>query len=174
VVAEDLKGHSAPLARQARRLNRELRETVTQARLLSHSLAPVPLEGEGLMWALTELAASTSRIPGLKCRFVCAQPVCVRDPATATHLYRIAQEAVNNALKHGQAKKIEIALTEQGDSLHLSIDNNGSAMPASPPANPGLGLHVMRYRAGMIGASLSIESGKSKGVRVTCVVRRKS
>src|SRR5262249_29985908 len=103
VLAEDLKGHSAPLARQARRLNRELRETVTQARLLSHSLAPVPLEGEGLMRALTELAASTSRIPGVRCRFVCAQPVCVQDPAIATHLYRIAQEAVNNALKHGHA-----------------------------------------------------------------------
>src|SRR5688572_11448721 len=109
-LAEDLKAHAPALYPQANRLNRELRETVTQARLISHSLAPVPLEGDGLMRGLSELAASTSRIPGVKCRFRCDPPVCIQDVTTATHLYRIAQEAVNNALKHGRAKTIDITL----------------------------------------------------------------
>jgi signal transduction histidine kinase len=171
-LAEDLK-HCAPsLAKQARRLNQELRETVTQARLISHSLAPVPLEGDGLMQGLSGLAASTSRIPGVKCKFLCNPPVYIQDVTTATHLYRIAQEAVNNALKHGRARKIDITLVERTDELELSVENNGCSIPATP-ANSGMGLNVMRYRAEMIGAGLSIGSGKSKGVRVTCTLRRK-
>jgi len=173
-LAEDLKGHAPALTQQARRLNRELRETVTQARLISHSLAPVPLEGDGLMQGLSELAASTSRIPRVKCQFLCDPPVCVQDVTTATHLYRIAQEAVNNALKHGRAKTIDITLTDRAEGVELSVENNGRPLPATKPANSGMGLNVMRYRAEMIGASLSIESGKRKGVRVTCTLRRKT
>src|SRR6185295_2792953 len=76
-LAEEVRSHAPTLASLAQRLNRELRETVTQARLISHSLAPVPLEGEGLMQGLMELAASTNRIPGVKCRFFCDSPVCI-------------------------------------------------------------------------------------------------
>lgn len=172
-LAEDLKGAPA-LARQARRLNRELRETVTQARLISHGLAPVPLEGDGLMQGLKELAASTSRIPGVHCQFFCAPPVRLQDLTMATHLYRIAQEAVNNALKHGRATKLAITLAERADELELSVKNNGCAIPATTPANGGTGLNVMRYRAGVIGASLSIESGKRRGVRVLCTLGKKA
>jgi PAS domain S-box-containing protein len=172
-LAEELKGHAPALASLAERLNRELRETVTQARLISHSLAPVQLHGEGLMRGLTELAAGTSRIPGVDCRFVCDRPVQVHDVAVATHLYRMAQEAVNNALRHGQAREVAITLTERADGLELSVQNNGRAMPTADRANSGMGLNVMRYRAEMIGASLAIESGKRKGVRVSCILRRK-
>jgi len=172
-LAEDLKHHAPALAKQARRLNQELRETVTQARLISHCLAPVPLEGGGLMHGLSELAASTSRIPGVKCQFLCDPPVGIQDVTTATHLYRIAQEAVNNALKHGRARKIDITLAERADGLELCVENNGHALPATKPANSGMGLNAMRYRAEMIGGRLSIESGKSKGVRVACTLRRK-
>lgn len=172
-LAEDLQGHaSRTLAKQARRLNRELRETVTQARLISHRLAPVPLEGEGLMQGLMELAASTNRIPGVKCRFLCDPPVCIHDVTTATHLYRIAQEAINNALKHGRAKMVDITLVERAKRLELSVKNNGRAIPPSAPANNGMGLNIMRYRAETMGASLSIESDQRKGVRVTCTLRR--
>ena len=171
-LAEDLKRYAPALAKQARRLNEELRETVTQARLISHSLAPVSLEGDGLMQGLSGLAVSTSRIPGVKCKFLCNPPVFIQDVTTATHLYRIAQEAVNNALKHGRARKIDITLVERADELELSVENNGGPIPAARPANSGMGLTVMRYRAEMVGAGLSIESGKSKGVRVTCTLRR--
>jgi PAS domain S-box-containing protein len=173
-LAKDLKGHAPALAKQARRLNRELRETVTQARLIAHGLAPVPLEGDGLMQGLMELAASTSRIAGVKCRFHCDPPVCIQDVKTATHLYRIAQEAVNNALKHGRAGTIDITLTGWPNGWELRVENNGRALPPANRAKHGMGLNVMRYRAGVIGARLVIEPGKRKGARVTCSLRRQT
>lgn len=172
-LAEDLKGHAPSVAKQARRLNRELRETVTQARLISHSLAPVSLEGDGLMRGLVALAASTSQIPGVACRFTCDSPVCLADVTAATHLYRIAQEAVNNALKHGKARKIDILLNERDGEMELSVENNGRSIQAATRANQGMGLHVMRYRAAVIGATLAIESGKRTGVRVRCTLLKK-
>jgi signal transduction histidine kinase len=123
---------------------------------------------------LMELAASTNRIPGVACRFTCDPPVCIQDVTTATHLYRIAQEAVNNALKHGRAGTVDIALTDQAAALELSVTNDGRAIPPANQTNRGMGLNVMRYRAEVIGASLSIESGKRKGVRVACTLRRKT
>ena len=173
-LAEELNGRVPALASLAQRLNRELRETVTQARLISHSLAPVRLEGDGLMRGLTELAASTSRLPGVTCRFHCAPPVQVHDVTVATHLYRMAQEAVNNALKHGRARQIKVTLAEAGDGLELIVKNNGRALLAELHKNNGMGLNVMRYRAEMIGATLAIESGKRHGVRVTCTLRTKT
>lgn len=173
-LAAELKTQVPALAGLARRLNEELRETVTQARLISHSLAPVQLHGEGLMRGLAELATSTGRIPGVACRFVCAPPVQVNDVTTATHVYRIAQEAVNNALKHGRARAVDITLTNRAGGLELTVKNDGRAIRTTNRANGGMGLNVMRYRAGVIGASLSVESGKSKGVQVTCTLPRKT
>ena len=170
-LAEELTSHVPALASLAQRLNRELRETVTQARLISHSLAPVRLEGDGLMRGLAELAASTSRLPGVTCRFHCEPPVQVHDVTVATHLYRMAQEAVNNALKHGRARQIEVRLAGAGDGLELTVKNNGRVLPAEPPLSNGMGLNVMRYRAETMGATLTIESGKRQGVRVTCTLR---
>jgi len=171
-LVEDLQGSPPALVAQAKRLNQELRETVTQARLIAHSLAPVPLDGEGLMVGLMELAASTSRV-GLKCRFHCSPPVRVQSVTTATHLYRIAQEAVNNALKHGRATQVDIVLEATAQGLQLSIENNGLPMPTVASATQGMGLNVMSYRAGIIGATLTIETAKpkGKGVRVLCRLR---
>lgn len=172
-LAEDLKRRAPDLAMHARRLNRELRETVTQARLISHSLAPVPLDGDGLMRGLKELASSISRLPGVKCCFHCDPPVSIEDATAATHLYRIAQEAVNNALKHGKAERVEISLTGSGEEVELRVENNGRPLPPKTKrAASGMGLNVMRYRAEMIGASLAIEPGKRKGARVVCTWRK--
>lgn len=167
-LAEEVRNHAPALASLAQKLNHELRETVTQARLISHSLAPVQLHGEGLMRGLTELAASTNRIPGVSCEFVSGRSVPVHDVTVATHLYRIAQEAVNNALKHGSAKRIEITLTEGSEGLELTVQNDGRGIPAGGGDKRGMGLNVMRYRAESIGATLTIESGKRNGVRVAC------
>lgn len=172
-LAEDLKGHPPSVTKHARRLNQELRETVTQARLIAHSLAPVSLEGDGLMRGLVALAASTSQIPGVTCQFKCDLPVCLADVTTATHLYRIAQEAVNNALRHGKAKKIDILLNERAGEIELSVENNGRSIRAATRANQGMGLSIMRYRAAVIGATLAIESGKRTGVRVRCTLLKR-
>lgn len=173
VLAEDLCEHAEDLAKQARRLNAELRETVAEARLISHSLAPVPLDRDGLMLGFRKLALRTGRHKGVKCRFLCEPPVLVEDPSVATHLYRIGQEAVTNALKHGKAKKIEIRLTEEAGLLKLCVENNGLPLPVKEQGRNGVGLNAMRYRAGLIGGDLSIESGKRRGVIISCTLRRK-
>jgi len=173
VLAEDLCEHAEDLAEQARRLNTELRETVTEARLISHSLAPVPLEGDGLMQGLRELALRTCRHKGVKCRLLCEPPVLVGEPSVATHLYRIAQEAVTNALKHGKARKIDIHLTEEAEVLKLCVENNGQPLPVKEQGRNGVGLNAMRYRAGLIGGALTIESGRRRGVKISCTLRRR-
>ena len=170
-LALDLKSRAPSFAKRALRLNEELRDTVTQARLLSHNLAPVTLHGGGLMQSLEELARSASRIPKTRCIFTCKPPVYIRDPGVGIHLYRIAQEAVNNALKHGRAPKIEIKLTQESGAIVLSVENNGRAFSKSAREEGGLGLHAMRYRASVIGAALRIEKGGRSGVRVICSLR---
>ena len=172
-LAEDLQHLAPALVKQARRLNHELRETVTEARLIAHGLAPVPLEGEGLMVGLAELAASTRRIPGVTCRFKFDVPVQVQDASVAANLYRIAQEAVNNALKHGRAKRITISLSNRENGLELQVRNNGTPLGSAQKTGSGMGLTLMRYRAGLIGANLTLAAARPTGVRVTCRLPRK-
>ena len=126
------------------------------------------------MHGLKALAASTSRRSKVACRFTCNPPVSIQDVTTATLHYRIAQEAVNNALKHGRAKKIHITLAQGSAGVELAIENNGRVFPKANCEQHGMGLHVMRYRAEMIGATLSIGSVEGKGAQVVCNLRRKT
>lgn len=168
-LTQELKNEAAHLTENAKRLNSELRETVTQARLISHGLSPVPLIGEGLMRGLSELAAGTTRTTGVSCRFICDSPVEVHDPSTANHLYRIAQEAVNNAVKHGRPTRLNITLTERDSAIEIIVANNGRPLPAKTTSpKTGMGCSVMRYRAAAIGAVLTVESGPRRGVKVIC------
>ncbi len=169
-LARELESRAPALAKQAKRLNDELRDTVTDARRLSHNLAPVALDGGGLMQGLEELARSTSRIPKTRCHFTCKAPVSVENQTVAMHLYRIAQEAVNNALKHGKARRIEITLRDRVDGIEIRVENDGRPFPAHPAAG-GIGLDAMRHRASMIGATLRIERGLRGGARVVCSFR---
>gem|GEM_PF-6741764 len=170
-LLQDLKDHAPALVDQAQRLNHHLQETGVAVRQISHRLAPVSLDGEGFRHGLKKLAANTSQIPHVACRFRCARAVTLPDVAAATNLYRIAQEAVNNALKHGRARKIDIVLTRLANGVKLTIQNDGRALPKRKLEAPGMGLQVLRYRAEAIGATLTIVSGKVKGVRVTCTLR---
>lgn len=149
---------------------KHVREAIAQTRLLARGLSPVMLESEGLMSGLRELASNTEKIFGVECVFQCDAPVLVNDHAMATHLFRIAQEAVSNAIRHGKATRIVIRLQPEGDRLELKISDNGSGFPAEPPVQKGMGLHVMQSRAGTIGGNLTVETGASRGVLITCNV----
>ena len=123
-------GSAAPaLVSQAEHLSRQLREAIAEVRTLSHGLAPVPLAEDGLMHALHELAEVTMRSSGVRCIFDCPQPVSVPDVVLAGHLYRIAQEAVNNALKHAAANEIRLGLERRGDALVLEVEDDGEGLP---------------------------------------------
>ncbi len=107
---------------------------------------------------------------GVACRFVCDPPVLVHDPAVATHLYRIAQEAVANAIKHGQAREVAIYLQSVGIRTRLSVRDNGVGFPKTIPKEKGMGLRIMQSRAGMIGGSLSVEKDPAGGTGIVCSV----
>jgi signal transduction histidine kinase len=126
------------------------------------------------MMALSELAAGTQAMTGIECEFLSEESVLLPDTNGATHLYRIAQEAVNNALKHARARKIGISLTEQNGSWKMSVTDDGRGFSAASEKHSGLGLRLMKYRAQLIGASLETDSAPGKGVRVTCTLRKPS
>lgn len=158
-------------ASRAGDIARHVREAISQARLLARGLSPVVLESGGLMSALQELATSTERMFRVSCAFICAPPVLIHDHTVATHLYRIAQEAVSNAIKHGRSRRVEIHLTGVDGQIVLKVKDDGTGIPDVLPETRGMGLSIMQYRAGVIGAELSVARDPGGGTAVTCSVR---
>jgi PAS domain S-box-containing protein len=147
-------------------------ETLTQARDLARGLNPINIDAGGLAAALDELAAKISERFAVSCSFRAQGHIAVQDNTTATHLYRIAQEATSNAIRHGRAKRIEVDLECVGDRMTLSIHDNGAGIQHRIPGQrPGMGLRIMEYRAHLAGASFSIRPGRRGGTLVTCALR---
>ena len=169
-LAMDLSSKSEVEARRAAEIAKLLRETNTRTRELSHGLAPMPLAGEGLVGALEELARRTSAVFHRDCRFHCPHPVQIDDPEVRQHLYRIAQEAVGNAVKHGKATRIDIELGRCDNRLVLGIRDNGLGLPRRPKGRKGMGLRIMQYRAEVISGSLVVQREPGSGTSVVCSV----
>lgn len=169
-LARDLA--DVPVAREeAEKIGALIRDGTRQARMLARGLAPVELEKNGLMSALAELAASSADLYRIECRFTCDRPVLVTDDTTATHLYRIAQEAISNAVRHGHAKTITMELRHVGNEAVLTITNDGAALPEEPGRSGGMGLRTMRYRAEMIGATVRLGSTAEGKIELNCTFK---
>ena len=171
VLEQKLKKEAKALAPHAEKIGTAVREVISQTRALSRGLSPVLLESEGLMSAFKELASNTKEMFGVSCQFFCLKPVHVEDLTTATHLYRIAQEAVSNAIKHGKAREIQIVLSSEDGVLTLAIQDDGIGIQSAAGKKKGMGLQVMKYRAGIIGGSIDVRKSEH-GTRVTCMLSR--
>ena len=158
------------LAANASEIEKLLSESVKQARDLSHGLVPVQLDEAGLPAALNELAASTSRLLPIQCTFEAAGQTSVGQNGKAAHLYRIAQEAINNATKHGKARKIDIRLSANDNATSLSIADDGIGFSKNGNATKGVGISIMRYRANLMNGEFAIEAGAGGGTIVSCTV----
>jgi two-component system CheB/CheR fusion protein len=168
-LAQQLKDQP-PQAELAKKVVDGLQRLEKHARVLARGLIPVDVDPEGLRIALEDLAARTREQYGLGCTFeLIGQPV-IPNGITATHLFRIAQEALLNAIRHGQAKNIHIGLETQADALTLSISDDGIGLPEQPNHGKGLGIRIMRNRAGVIGATLTIAPAEGGGTLVTCML----
>jgi PAS domain S-box-containing protein len=167
-LEQQLGARTLPEAATAEKMGRVIDEAITEARALSRGLFPVQLEADGLSLALQQLAAGVCTRTRVKCRLDCPQPVSVCDNAVATHLYRIAQEAVNNAIKHSRAGSILIQLKTNRNRIELKISDDGIGITDSLPSTGGMGLHIMNYRAQAIGGTLSIERADGHGTIVSC------
>ena len=169
LAGNDLHASRERLQRQARQLSEALRECITVTRSLARGLAPVDLKADGLMGALKQLSHWANVSDTIECRFVCPVPVTLDNSQIARHLYRIAQEAVNNALKHARPRHIQINLSRAQGTLRLQIKDDGCGLPRRGK-KLGMGLEIMRHRAHVIGASLEIDSKPNRGVTVACTL----
>lgn len=168
VLRERLAERDAPEADSAARIFDLVRQAIEDTRRMARGLSPIREDPEGLMEALQELTAQASECKEIRCRFQCRQPVLVSDPTLAGHLYRIAQEAVNNAVKHANPRVIAVSLRKVRNKLTLTIADDGRGIGPLSPHRGGLGLRIMQYRAGLIRGNLEVRSRRVRGTEVVC------
>src|ERR1700733_10794845 len=175
-IAFMAKVHEAKLAEQKRsetedaaKIVKLVNEAIHKTRELARGLLPVVSDSYGLMSALQLWAAEVEDLFRVACRFQCETPVLIHDDTMATHLYHIAQEAVNNAIKHGNPRRVLIQLTAEEGRGTLLIKDDGKGIAENPANAQGMGLHIMNYRAGVIGGTLEVRRDTPRGTVVTCI-----
>ncbi|MFZ0298454.1 MAG: PAS domain S-box protein [Candidatus Sulfotelmatobacter sp.] len=169
VQEQKLMEKNLPEAADAGKIVNLVNEAIHKTRELARGLLPVVSDAQGLMSALQEWAGEVEDLFAVSCRFQCFTPVLIHDDTVATHLYHVAREAVNNAIKHGHARQIVIRLAADQHQGELTIRDDGYGIGSIVPGNKGMGLHLMNYRARMIGGSLEVQRVPTGGTMVTCL-----
>lgn len=172
VLAKRLARKPLPEAKLAVRATELLNQAVRDVRSLAKGLFPVKPEANGLVTALQDFARSVRDTYHIACGLRCDAPVAALDNATGTHLFRIAQEAVRNAIRHGRASNIVMELGWRRDAIFLRVKNDGRDFPAKLPNHGGMGLEIMKYRAHTIGGKLEIRRAPGGGTILTCGLDR--
>ncbi|HEY5993299.1 MAG TPA: cache domain-containing protein [Gallionellaceae bacterium] len=169
VLRHQLKTQHHAEAENAAKITALINEAIAKANNLAHGLYPVEMKESGLRAMLMRLASNTQSIYGIACDFTCDGEPKTLTPMTNTNLFRIAQEAVHNAVKHSGAKKISIRLAATQDSLVVEISDNGRGIGSQPELDTksGLGMRTMQYRASLLNAHLHISQPQGGGTCVT-------
>jgi signal transduction histidine kinase len=168
VLREKLAARSGAEVADADKVVRYIEDGIEITRNLARGFFSPELDADGLSVALQGLAANITERFGVPCNFVGDDAVHVRDSTTATQLYHIAQEAVLNAVKHANASKIDIRLSDGHGKLALTVTDNGIGFPDKLPHPPGLGLRLMAHGAALIGGKFSVDRNQTRGTLVTC------
>jgi len=171
VLHERLAARGLHEAEDASRVVGLVEEAIELTRSLSRGLDPVEMEGGGLDQGLRELATTTSAHPNVRCEYHCTEAIAIRDQATAAHLYRISQEAITNAIRHGRASHIALRLEASGERVRLVVDDDGSGLPPPGRRGPGMGLRIMAHRAAMMNGTLEVRARPEGGSTVVCEVQ---
>jgi signal transduction histidine kinase len=144
-------------------------EATEQSRALARGLSPVQLEEHGLASALEDLSYQSQRLHNVECRFALRGPLPEMDHIGAIHLYRIVQEAIHNAVRHGTAQRVRVGLVSRGDRHRLIVLDDGQGFDSAEASrSAGRGLRLMNYRANMLGGVLTVFSCLGLGTRVVC------
>jgi len=173
VLARKISAVSPPEADAMKNIVKLTEEGIEMARSIARGLFPVEFDDAGLMSALEELAGKTTDLHGIDCRFECKKAVYINNPEIAGHLYRIAQEAVRNAVTHSHAGRILILFNETENGTRLVVRDNGTGIDNSTATHKGMGLKIMEYRSSMIGATFDIQSDGT-GTSIACVLNQLS
>ncbi len=168
VLEEKLESKAVPEAGDAGRIVSLVEQAIELTRSLSRGLDPVEIEGGGLTQGLRELASKTTELFPTQCDYVSAEPVSVRDGATATHLYRIAQEAITNAIKHGRAGHIVVRLEGESERIRLTVQDDGIGFAPGRVRGEGMGLRIMAHRAAVMGGTFEIHAESGSGTTIVC------
>jgi signal transduction histidine kinase len=175
VLEQKLASKLPDEATDAAEIKKLVNQAMDQTRGLARGLHPVDLDSGSLKLVLQELAATTENLFGVRCEVKCDKPDSIDDAEVATHLYRITQEAITNAIKHGKTKNIHIELRQNKNKSVLIIENDGIDFPEEfKKRGTGMGLQIMDHRADIIGASLDIHKAAEGGTIVTCSFSHKT
>ena len=169
-LQEALRARGVPEADDAHRIEELLLQTQQNLRLTARGLHPVADVPEGLSIALTELATSVSERGDITCRFRCGDQVLISDNRTATHLFRITQEAVHNAIRHGHPKNISVSLTQEKGMLVLQVQDNGRGLGTAQGKNAGMGLRIMQSRSQAMNGKITVHPTQPHGTLVRCTL----
>ena len=150
------------------KISTQVNQAIEQTRILAKGLDPIDLESNGLMLELEKLVMHTQYVYGIACTVECKEAFSTEDSSIVINLYRIAQEAVTNAIRHGKPKNIEIGLIAEDGHWKLTLANDGLEFPKDQTNGEGMGLRIMKHRADMINGSLDISRRVNGGTIVTC------
>lgn len=169
VLARTLASRGAPEQEPARKLCTLLGSSLNHTRSLARGLLPVAPEQGGLGAALKNLAERSADLFGIACEFEAREEIRFEDQPSAIHLYRIAQEAINNSVRHGRAQNVKVRLSKRRNKAVLSVTDDGLGIKEPDAKHEGMGLRIMRYRSEMISGTLEIKKAAKRGTCVTCV-----
>jgi signal transduction histidine kinase len=168
VLERKLEKHLPEEARYAADITSHVNSAANEARLLAKDLRSIGTEEDSLIFALSDLATVTEKIYSIQCTFSHDEDIVINNKAAITHLYRIAQEAVANAIRHGNPSNIDISLNRNYESIELKVRDDGSGFDKTYRQSNGMGIQMMSYRAHTIDATLEIQLSGNDGVIVTC------
>lgn len=169
-LAQKLASSHLPEAKLAQEVVACINDSIRQTRAIARGLWPAELTGSGLSEALAEVAAETERRSGIRCTFQGDRDLKFKKPLVALNLFRLALEAVNNAVRHAEPQHVAIELKSSQKHIKLEVRDDGKGLPPKLPSKTGMGLRTMRYRAESIGARLQIHPAPPRGTIVSCLL----
>jgi PAS domain S-box-containing protein len=165
-IAASLKDEDHPLAKEVDEITDLLKEADEYARGLSRNLVPVELDSSGLVAALQRLSSNAERLFNIDCELKNTINIHFDDPTSLTHLFRIVQEATSNAVKHGNASKVQVDMQSDDTKLTIKIEDNGAGFAPDWDQHKGLGVRIMKFRSRLIGANLEISESRLGGAAI--------
>jgi PAS domain S-box-containing protein len=172
-LSQKLNAMKSPYVETAQTITSGIQKAINEVRSAVRGLVPVEVDASGFMVALEKLAADTEARCGIECRIAGDAPITIDDNLLATHLYRIVQEAINNAVKHAHARHITVRPQSDNGTLQVAVQDDGVGIAGGASGNGGMGLRIMRYRAGVIDAVLDVQTTSGSGTAVVCRIKKR-
>jgi len=169
-LARKLKANALPGAEEVEEISGMIKDADEMARTIARDMVQVEIEQKGLVVAIKDLCYRTKKMTGITCNLVTGNGVEIDNQSMSLHLYRIVQEAINNAVKHGKAKHIEIRMSNTDHHLAITIDDDGVGFGEKLENHKGKGIQIMNHRAGMMGGLLELFRTEDNKTRLRCLI----